>query len=130
MAAPLYFVLKCQSSQPIDITSAAFILLITAREFPSNVVIVAIVQPGVPTGQRYTALTTNKDQVLMVPDNGLATLVIKEMGIKSLYEINNRESLQGAGGYAFLFGNFGKGRRTGSSRGSSPRSSALYWPNL
>ncbi len=74
-----------------DITSAAFILLITAREFPSNVVIVAIVQPGVPTGQRYMALTTNKDQVLMVPDNGLATLVIREMGIKSLYEINNRE---------------------------------------
>jgi len=74
-----------------DITSAAFILLITAREFPSNVVIVAIVQPGVPTGQRYMALTTNKGQVLMVPDNGLATLVIKEMGIKSCYEINNRE---------------------------------------
>jgi S-adenosylmethionine hydrolase len=74
-----------------DITSAAFILLITAREFPSNVVIVAIVQPGVPTGQRYMALTTGKDQVLMVPDNGLATLVIREMGIHSLYEINNSE---------------------------------------
>lgn len=74
-----------------DITSAAFILLITAREFPADVVIVAIVQPGVPTGQRYMALTTNKGQILMVPDNGLATLVIKEMGIKSLYEINNRE---------------------------------------
>lgn len=74
-----------------DITSAAFILLITARSFPSNVVIVAIVQPGVPTGQRYMALTTKKDQILMVPDNGLATLVIREMGIKSCYRIDNTE---------------------------------------
>ena len=76
---------------PFDITSAAFIVLITARSFPSNVVIVAIVQPGVPTGQRYMALTNKKEQIIMAPDNGLATLVIKEMGIKSCYKIDNTE---------------------------------------
>ena len=36
-------------------------------------------------------LTTNKNQIFVLPDNGLLTYVIKNTGVKTIYHITNRE---------------------------------------
>jgi len=72
-----------------DIPTGAFILDVSAREFPENVVFIGIVAPYNRPVTRYLVLTTNKNQIFVLPDNGLVTYVVKEMGIKTAYEINN-----------------------------------------
>jgi S-adenosylmethionine hydrolase len=74
-----------------DIPTGAFMLLMAAREFPGDVVFVAVVAPYTRTEPRYLVLTTEKDQIFVLPDNGRGTYVTNEMGIKSLYSVDNAE---------------------------------------
>lgn len=73
------------------IFTGAFILDIAAKEFPENVVFVAVIAPYAQTETKYLVLTTEKDQFFVLPDNGLLTYVAKNMGIKSVYQVTNRE---------------------------------------
>ena len=73
-----------------DIPTGAFILDIAAKEFPANTVFVSIVAPYAQTDTKYLVLTTEKDQIFVLPDNGLLTWVAKDMGVKSIYRISNQ----------------------------------------
>jgi S-adenosylmethionine hydrolase len=75
----------------MDIATGAYILDLTAKEFPADVVFVAGV--GSPASQdvQYLVLLTNKDQIFIAANNGLLTNVINDMGIKKLYSITNQD---------------------------------------
>jgi len=73
-----------------DIPTGAFILEASANEFPEEVVFIAIVAPYTQPLAKYLVLTTNKDQIFVLPDNGLLTYVVKDMGMKTAFEINNQ----------------------------------------
>ncbi len=73
-----------------DIATGAFILDVSANEFPEKVVFIAIIAPYTQPLTRYLVLTTNKSQIFVLPDNGLLTYVVKDMGIKTIYEISNQ----------------------------------------
>jgi S-adenosyl-L-methionine hydrolase (adenosine-forming) len=72
-----------------DIYTGAFMLDIAAKEFPENVVFIAIVAPYTPPVTEYIVLTNNKNQIFVVPDNTLIGPVIKRTGIKTLYRVTN-----------------------------------------
>ncbi len=74
-----------------DIAIGAYILDIAAREFPQNVVFIGIVAPYTSPEARYLALSTNKNQLFVLPDNGLLTHVVKDTGIKAIYRITNEK---------------------------------------
>ncbi|MFC2047509.1 S-adenosyl-l-methionine hydroxide adenosyltransferase family protein [Chloroflexota bacterium] len=77
-----------------DIVTGAFILQVAAREFPEGVLFLIIVAPGDSSKSRFLVLTTAKNQIFLLPDNGLLTYVIGDAEVKSIYQINN-ESLLG-----------------------------------
>lgn len=74
-----------------DIHAGAFILNIAAREFPEDVVFVCIIAPYDQTEIKYLVLTTQKNQIFVLPDNGLLTYVVDDMGMDSIYQINNQD---------------------------------------
>lgn len=74
-----------------DIPAGAYILDIAAKEFPGNVVFVAIMDPYNQPEIRYIVLTTDNDQVFVVPDNGVITYVSRNQGIRSVYQITNEQ---------------------------------------
>lgn len=81
-----------QDVPAFDIPTGAFILHIAAKEFPQNTVFVGIVNPySQKPDVRYLVLTTNKNQIFVVPDNGLITYVFLDMGVKAVYQITNQE---------------------------------------
>jgi S-adenosyl-L-methionine hydrolase (adenosine-forming) len=65
---------------PYDVTVAAWQLYDSAREFPSGTVFVAVVDPGVGTGRRPLLFQTRGGYWFVGPDNGLFTVVEREMG--------------------------------------------------
>jgi S-adenosyl-L-methionine hydrolase (adenosine-forming) len=73
----------------IDIAAGAYVLDLTAKEFPANVVFVASVGSPTNPDEEYLALRTNKDQIFLAPNNGLLTYIIDDMGIKEVYAITN-----------------------------------------
>jgi len=74
-----------------DIATGAFILDIAAKEFPENVVFISIVAPYTQPETKYLVLTTNKNQIFVLPDNGLLTYVARNTGIKTIYQITKQE---------------------------------------
>jgi len=74
-----------------DIPTGAFMLYMAAKEFPGRVVFVGVIAPYTRPEPRYLVLTTNKDQIFVLPDNGLLTYVINDMGIRSLYSVDNQQ---------------------------------------
>lgn len=75
----------------IDIAAGAYILDLTAKEFPADVVFVAAVGSPANPDEEFLALLTNKDQIFLAPNNGLLTYIINNMGIKKVYAITNSE---------------------------------------
>lgn len=78
-----------------DIHTGAFILDIAAKEFPENVVFVGVIAPYAQLETKYLVLTTNKNQFFVLPDNGLLTYVIKNMGIKAISQVTNQKLFTG-----------------------------------
>ena len=74
-----------------DIATGAFILDVAAREFPGNVVFVGVVAPYNQPEIKYLVLTTDRNQIFILPDNGLLTDVIKDTGIKTIYQVTNEK---------------------------------------
>ncbi len=79
-----------QDVPAFDIPTGAFILKVAAREFPQDTVFVGIVAPYSQAETRFLVLTTEKNQIFILPDNGLLTYVVREMGIKTIYQITNQ----------------------------------------
>jgi len=84
-----------QGIPAFDIHAGAFILDIAAKEFPENVVFVGVVAPYDPLGTRYLLLKTSKNQYFVLPDNGLLTYVIENMGVDIIYQVTNQELFSG-----------------------------------
>jgi S-adenosyl-L-methionine hydrolase (adenosine-forming) len=74
-----------------NIPTGAFILNIAAKEFPADVVFVAVIAPYSQTETKYLVLTTEKNQIFVLPDNGLLTYVAGNMGVKTVYQVTNQE---------------------------------------
>lgn len=74
-----------------DVPTGAYELSVAANEFPSGFVFVAVVAPGdSTTTQRFLVATSNKDQVFVVPDNGLITYIARETGLRSVYQVSQQ----------------------------------------
>jgi S-adenosylmethionine hydrolase len=73
-----------------NIEEGAFTLLMSAKEFPTGTVFVAIVDPGVGTTRKPIVVVTNDGKLFVGPDNGLFTLVMQEFGVKEVREITNK----------------------------------------
>jgi S-adenosylmethionine hydrolase len=74
-----------------DIATGAYILNMAAREFPSDVVFCAIVSPYDQEEIKYLVLTNEKNQIFVIPDNGLLSYIIQESEIKSIYRVSNQD---------------------------------------
>lgn len=74
-----------------DVRLAAFALWDISREFPDGTVFVAIVDPGVGTTRRPVILQTSKGNWFVGPDNGIFTVVDREMGPSVYRQITNSE---------------------------------------
>jgi hypothetical protein len=73
-----------------DIATGAFILDVAAKEFPENVVFISIIAPYTQPETKYLVFTDNKNQVFVLPDNGLITFVKENTGIKTVYQVTNQ----------------------------------------
>ena len=77
-----------------DIRAGAFILMNTAKYYPSGTVHIAVVDPGVGTKRRAIAARAEsgdgKIHFFIGPDNGLLIPAAKSIGKIKVYEISNR----------------------------------------
>lgn len=85
-----------------DIRAGAFMLMATARYFPSGTVHIAVVDPGVGTKRRVIAVKSAGEDSMHAfvgPDNGLLIPAAKSTGNIEVFEITNtglfRESISG-----------------------------------
>ena len=72
---------------PHDVFQAAFVIAGAYRYFPPNTVHVAVVDPGVGSNRRRIALRCG-EYVLVGPDNGVFSYVIRKEGTCETVEIN------------------------------------------
>ena len=70
--------------EPFNIKEAAYILSDTSKYWPGGTVFCVIIDPGVGSSRKSVAVITKKDQFIICPDNGLLTIVQKEIGIKEI----------------------------------------------
>jgi S-adenosylmethionine hydrolase len=80
-----------QDIPAFDIATGAFIMDISAREFPENVVFISVVAPYAQDEIKYLVLTNTRNQYFVLPDNGLLTHVVNNTGIKDIYQITNQK---------------------------------------
>ncbi|MCX9082425.1 MAG: S-adenosyl-l-methionine hydroxide adenosyltransferase family protein [Candidatus Methanoperedens sp.] len=77
-----------------DIRAGAFILMNTAKYYPSGTVHIAVVDPGVGTKRRAIAVRAEsgdgKIHFFIGPDNGLLIPAAQSIGKIKVYEISNR----------------------------------------
>lgn len=73
---------------PGDVQSAAYLLWSAYRFFPAGTVHLAVVDPGVGTKRRGIIVETER-YFFVGPDNGLFTMLLKEVRIKRVIEINS-----------------------------------------
>jgi S-adenosylmethionine hydrolase len=74
---------------PYDIETAAEVLDQALPFYPVGTVAVAVVDPGVGSERRATAILTKKGNVLVGPDNGIFTLVMQSEGIERAVELRD-----------------------------------------
>lgn len=81
-----------------DIRAGAFILMTTAKYFPSGTVHIAVVDPGVGTKRREIAIKAvshnGEIHYFIGPDNGLLIPAAKSIGTIEVYEISNTNLFQ------------------------------------
>jgi S-adenosyl-L-methionine hydrolase (adenosine-forming) len=75
----------------VDIAAGAYVLGLTAAEFPEKTVFLAAVGAGSTPDEKTLVVINNKDQYFVVPDNGMITFVAASMGIKKVYAVTNKD---------------------------------------
>jgi S-adenosylmethionine hydrolase len=81
---------------PFSITDGARFLFGATPYFPSGVVFVAVIDPGVGSARKPVVVKTKRGQFFVLPDNGLMTMVENRDGIEGIREINNPDWMIGA----------------------------------
>ena len=74
---------------PYDIETAAEVLEQALPFYPAGTVAVAVVDPGVGGERRAAAILTKKGHLLVGPDNGIFTLVMRSEGVERAVELRN-----------------------------------------
>lgn len=74
---------------PYDVQTAAEVLEQALPFYPAGTIAVAVVDPGVGSERRATAILTKKGHVLVGPDNGIFTLVMQSEGLERAVELRN-----------------------------------------
>lgn len=81
---------------PFDIAEGARFLAGSAPYFPTDAVLVGVVDPGVGSTRKAIIAKSKVGQYFVVPDNGLLTLVEDRDGIEAAREITNPQWMIGA----------------------------------
>lgn len=79
---------------PFDVFEGAFRLQQSAPFFPSDTVFVCVVDPGVGTERAPIVVRTQSGHTFVGPDNGLFTLVIRDLGLKGAWRIDEARHLR------------------------------------
>ena len=74
---------------PQDVIRAAFVLRQTLEWFPPGTIHLAVVDPGVGSSRRLLA-GRYAGQYVVAPDNGLITVVHRELPVEAVHQITNR----------------------------------------
>jgi S-adenosylmethionine hydrolase len=74
---------------PYDVETAGELLEQALPFYPAGVIVVAVVDPGVGSERRATAMLTKKGHILVGPDNGIFTLVMQTEGLERAVELRN-----------------------------------------
>ncbi|GIV53705.1 MAG: hypothetical protein KatS3mg039_0223 [Candidatus Kapaibacterium sp.] len=86
-AAPsLPIVDLCHAIEPQNVLSAGYVLLTAVPYLPDGSIVVAVVDPGVGTRRRIVGIVF-EGWTLLVPDNGLVSLVLERYQCRSAWEI-------------------------------------------
>ena len=117
-----------------NIPMGSFILETTAPYFPKDTIHVAVVDPAVGSARKAIVIECEKG-VLVGPDNGLMARASEKLGLKSLYEIREKEfqrtpvssTFHGRDVFAYVAGLIASGRR---AEEVGPRLSKLEKLNL
>lgn len=75
----------------VDIAAGAYVLGLTAAEFPEKTIFLGAVGAGSTPDEKTLVVINNKDQYFVVPDNGIITFINANMGIKKAYAVTNEE---------------------------------------
>lgn len=76
----------CHHIQPQNVVSAAYVLWTAIPFVPAGSVVVAVVDPGVGSEREIVALNSEYC-TLLVPDNGLATMVVERYAFSNAWTI-------------------------------------------
>lgn len=76
--------------RPYSIIEGAFILFYSLVDLPTGSIVILVVDPTVGTNRQIIALKTDRDIIIIGPNNGLFTLILKKYIIKEIYEISNQ----------------------------------------
>ncbi len=118
---------KCPSAVIIDvshdverhnISMGSFILETTAPYFPIDTIHVAVVDPGVGSARKAIVIECN-NAIFVGPDNGLLAQASEKLGLKSIYEIREKEfqrksvssTFHGRDVFAYVAGLIASGRK-------------------
>jgi hypothetical protein len=82
---------------PFSVRDGARILGDTISYYPSGTVFLAVVDPGVGTTRKPIVVRTRRGHLLVLPDNGLATVAIEREGLHGAREITNARWLRASG---------------------------------
>src|SRR5215831_2506098 len=81
---------------PFSILDGARFLEGSTPYFPAGTVFVVVIDPGVGSTRKAIVAKSKRGQYVVLPDNGLMTLVQDRDGIEAAREITNREWMIGA----------------------------------
>jgi len=82
---------------PYNLQEGSRTLYHTAKEFPPGTIFVAIVDPVTGTKRRPMVLLTLDGKYFVGPDNGIFSLVFREVGVRKIYQIKNPKWLRQKG---------------------------------
>ncbi len=74
-----------------DIAAGAYVLGLSAEEFPAKTVFIGAVGAGSTPDEKSLVVINNKDQIFVLPNNGMITYVSLNIGLKSVYAITSQE---------------------------------------
>src|SRR6266446_10288918 len=108
----------CHDVERHNIPMGSFILETSAPYFPEDTIHVAVVDPGVGSARKAIVIECNAG-LLIGPDNGLMARASEKLGLKSIYEIREKEfqrtsvssTFHGRDVFAYAAGMIASGRR-------------------
>jgi hypothetical protein len=80
----------CHHINPQDVHEAGEVLADSFRYFPAGTIYVAVIDPGVGSERRIIGAAV-EDQIVIAPDNGLATALFDELPPTAVHHVMNKD---------------------------------------